>query len=254
MSSDFKAALHEVQTAVAGLAQDSGLVADALFAFPAFLGLAGVTGPEMATRVSAALPFDRVQVVDDRAAALVGALGQQDGAIAHCGTGSFLASRIDGQTRFAGGWGPVLGDEASAVWVGRRLLSETLKCVDGFEPYSDLTTEVVKRYGDAPGVVRFAAEAAPSVLGQLAKMVTLGAESSDQTAERIMKEAASYLAHGLQKIGWAPHLTMCLTGGIASNYLPYLPEEMRAAITAPVGRPIDGAEALAFALARENRA
>ena len=47
--------------------------------------------------------------------ALRGALGEKDGIVVHCGIGSFAASRIDGKSRFAGGWGPVLGDEVTVT-------------------------------------------------------------------------------------------------------------------------------------------
>lgn len=246
VSSDFDGAVDVLRNGVSAIAARAGLTETQVFGLPAFVGLAGVTGPAMIARLKDALHFTDAIFADDRPAALRGALGAREGAIAHCGTGSFFAAEIDGTRRLAGGWGPVLGDEASAQWVGRRLLTRTLDHVDGVHPGSPLTETVLARFGDAAGIVRFAADADPAAFGALAPLVTDAAALDDPTALLVMEEAAAQVAEGLTRIGWRPGLTVCLTGGIGPHYARYLPGEIQACLRPPKAEPIEGAIALAL--------
>lgn len=246
VSTDFEDAARVLRDGISRLSATSGVAVDDIAACPAFIGIAGMTGPDMAQRLTNALPFANAVYADDRPAALRGALGAEDGAVAHCGTGSFLASQIDGKVKLAGGWGSVLGDEASAHWVGRRLLSLTLQCVDGFQPVSPLTEAVLARFDGAAGIVVFAASATPAEIGALAPLVTEGAQSGDPTARRVMHEAATDLANGLTRIGWQAGLAICLTGGIGPHFASLLPEQMQADLRPPKAAPIEGALALAL--------
>jgi len=65
----------------------------------------------------------RVRVVADAQAALLGALGDRPGVLVLAGTGSIVIG-YDGGRRWAraGGLGPLLGDEGSAFWLGREWL------------------------------------------------------------------------------------------------------------------------------------
>ncbi len=65
----------------------------------------------------------RVRVVADAQAALLGALGDRPGLLVLAGTGSIVIG-YDGGRRWAraGGFGPLLGDEGSAFWLGREWL------------------------------------------------------------------------------------------------------------------------------------
>lgn len=253
VSTDFDAACDALRAGLDVLAHKAGLGRDALHDFPAFVGLAGVTGPDMAARVGKALGFKNARIADDRPAALRGALGDRDGVIAHCGTGSFFASRINGKVRFAGGWGAVLGDQASAQWVGRQALALCLEKVDGLRPASPLTDALLTRFDGSAGVVRFASDASPVSFGDLAPVVTEHAAEGDAMARAVMVAAAAEVSRGLLGVRWVPGLPICLTGGIAGHYAADLPEEMRACIEAPQGRPLDGALALAGEVADERR-
>jgi N-acetylglucosamine kinase-like BadF-type ATPase len=70
----------------------------------------------------------RVEVVSDVEAALLGALDGRPGILVLVGTGSIVLGR-DGQGRVAraGGLGPLIGDEGSAFWLGREWLRLTPK-------------------------------------------------------------------------------------------------------------------------------
>lgn len=254
VASDFDGAAARIAAGLEQLAGQLQQPLQALCGLPAYLGLAGVTGPQMAARVAAALPLEVLRVEDDRRPALVGAHAGADGAIAHCGTGSFLALQRQGSQRFAGGWGSVLGDEASAQWVGRKALAAALQDVDGLIESSGLTAGLLNEFGGPAGIVAFAGQARPHEFGQIARQVTAAAEADDAVAGSLMRGAAAQLLQVLERMGWTPDLPLCLTGGIGPQYVPYLPQAARAALTGPQGVPLDGAIALAQAFAAEQAA
>lgn len=251
VSTDFDGGLAQIEAGLQALAAQLGTQASTLASFPAFVGLAGVTGQEIITRLKSALPFATLRVSDDRPAALRGALGMADGMIAHCGTGSFYGAQLAGRMQFSGGWGPVLGDEASAQWIGRAALAHTLETVDGRRAPSELAEMLLEEFGGAAGVVRFAGGAHPAEFGQLAPRVTAQGRAGDALARAIMAAGAAEIARSLPQIGWAPGRRICLTGGIGPEFAPYLPDAMRADLAEPAGTPLSGALSLARDLARE---
>lgn len=252
VSTDFDGAIREIRRGLETLAAELGAPSESIATLPAYVGVAGVTGPVIAGQVEAALPFRRIRVTDDRPSALRGALGPRDGAVAHCGTGSFFGLQREGHMRFAGGWGARLGDEASAQWVGRKALALTLKTTDGRLTETSLTRALLERFIDPAGIVRFAGEAAPQDFGRIAPDVTRYAESGDPVARRILQIGADEIASGLTSIGWTVGDAVCLTGGIGPSFAPYLPETMRAALAEPDGEPLAGALSLARDLATET--
>ncbi len=247
VSTDFDAACAELKQGISVLAERIGLEASQLTGTPAYLGLAGVTGKALAVRLAAELPFDCARIEDDRPSALRGALGPKDGFVAHCGTGSFLAAQKRDQSLFAGGWGPVLGDQASAQWVGRRALACTLDCVDGLRSMSEMTNVLLSRFDGAAGIVQVASGMSPTEFGALAPLVTQHAAQGDAVAVSILESGAQYLVDQMEAMGWMPGLPVCLTGGIGPHYATYLPEFMQQDLTKPLGDPLTGAIALAHA-------
>ena len=254
VSTDLDGALNEILAGLDSLAGRAGLDLDALSRTPAFVGLAGMTGATISERLRSALPFTHVRIEDDRAAALRGALGRADGAIAHCGTGSFFAAQCRGTMRFAGGWGPALGDEASAHFVGKAALGMTLKGIDRQHPASPLAERILADFEGAAGIVRFAGSASPSEFGALAPLVTEFAKQGDMIAEHVMRDGAQEISAMLQVIGWSNGQRICLTGGIGPCYAPYLPAGMQSDLTPPLDEPLAGALSLAAEFAREIRA
>ena len=251
VSTDFAAAVAELRRGLEEVARKVGKNLEELVDVPAYLGLAGITGPEIADQFATFLPMRHTRIEDDRPAALRGALGDRDGIVAHCGTGSFAAARIGGRIRLAGGWGPVLGDEASAQWVGRRALARTLDAVDGFLAETELTRNLLEEFGAAPAVVAFAGTASPAKLGALAVAVTESAAKGDEIAGGILQDAADYIAATSRKLGWIEGLPICLTGGIGPHYRNYLPQEMQSALVPALGEPLTGAIALAEEFRKE---
>ncbi|TRD20639.1 BadF/BadG/BcrA/BcrD ATPase family protein [Palleronia caenipelagi] len=243
--SDFSGAVEAITSGLAALADATKRTVDDLSEVPAFVGVAGVIAPDIAEQLGKALPFRQAQVADDRLAALRGALGIRDGVVAHCGTGSFIAARISGETRLAGGWGADLGDEASAQWVGRRALALTLEVVDGRRVASELSDQLLANLDGAAGILRFAARATPAEFGALAPLVTHGAEDGDAIATFILRAAGAEIDRAARAIGWQPGLPVCLTGGIGPHFARWLPPELAADLAPPDGDPLDGAISLA---------
>lgn len=251
VTTNFDAAISVIIYGLELLSARAGITLDILSSFPAYAGLAGVAGPSVAKNVTEALPFSHIRVEDDRPSALVGALGMRDGVVAHCGTGSFLAAQINGSQRFAGGWGPVLGDAASAQWVGRRGLALTLEAVDGFCEHSAMSRHFLEKLSGAAGIVRFASTASPADFGALAPAITAHAVQDDPLALQVMHEAANSIADLLPTMGWKPGVAICLTGGIAPHYASYLPDTMQSCVVAPAGEPLSGALSLAQSFSEE---
>ena len=126
------------------------------------------------------------------------------------------------------------------------MLSVTLETVDDLRAATALTDAVLARFEDAPGIVRFAASADPDDFGRLAPMVTESIAKDDATAFALMREGAGHMTSALQAVGWQPGMALCLTGGLAPHYAPFLPDEMRNCVTAAEADPIEGALALAL--------
>lgn len=249
VTSDFEAAIAEIDAGITALADAAGVGRDDLLALPAYLGLAGVSDEAKAARVANALPLAHVRVEEDWRAALRGALGPRDGALAHCGTGSFFSIQVGDKVRSVGGWGSRLGDEASAFWVARAALTATLEVVDGLAAPTRLTDAVLARFVTPGGIVAHAAKATPGEIAEIAPFVTKAAAEGDPIAEAILQSGADHIARVLGRIGWRAGMALCLTGGIGPAYQPYLSADLRAALVEPAGQPIDGAVALARAFA-----
>ncbi|WP_170464605.1 BadF/BadG/BcrA/BcrD ATPase family protein [Ruegeria arenilitoris] len=251
VSTDFSAACAELQRGLKALAAQSGFSLDELAQARAYLGLAGITGEAIAGKLAAALPFQNVRIEDDRAAALRGALGPGDGFIAHCGTGSFIAMQKGGKKRFAGGWGPVLGDQASAQWVGKRALSKALEYTDDVTGPSKLAQDLLSRFDGAAGIVKAATQMTPSEFGALAPFVTEHSDHGDELALSVLQDGADYLTDMMMKMGWTADMPICLTGGIGPLYASHLPPGMQSVLLQPLGDPLSGALALAQAYQEE---
>ena len=126
-------------------------------------------------------------------------------------------------------------------------LATALQQSDGFLPASPLTRHVFDRFGSTDNIVDFARTATPEHFGSLAPTVTRQAQHGDANARHIMQAGASYIAQGIYKMGWNNGTAICFTGGIGPYYEPYLPDKIVTNITQPLGTPLDGAVALAFA-------
>jgi glucosamine kinase len=250
--SDFDRAIATIRDTILALIAKAGLEPAALAHARAHLGLAGVTGPAMASRVertlSAMLPFARLTVSGDAPTMAAGALGPVAGAVAGIGTGSFVCRRTGSGVHTLGGHGFLLGDQASGAWLGLRALQETMLAADGIGSRTPLADALLANHGqDRAAVVAFAIAARPADFAALAPRVLAAAQAGDALGQRLMREGADYIAQALAALGWTAAEPLCLTGGLGPAYRDWLPAGIAAAVVAAKGNALDGALILAEA-------
>ena len=87
-------------------------------------------------------------IVNDALIALVAGAGANPGVVIVAGTGSIAygVSHL-GMAARAGGWGPILGDEGSGYWVGRRALAAVMRDADCRGSRTALTSMVLRHFG-----------------------------------------------------------------------------------------------------------
>ncbi|WP_239089323.1 N-acetylglucosamine kinase [Sphaerimonospora thailandensis] len=181
-------------------------------------GLAGVEAMGgLAERVwkEAGLP-GRPTVVPDMLVAFTGATTEPDGTVLVAGTGAGGARIQHRQVvRRADGWGWLLGDEGSGVWIGRRAVAAALTALDGRAAPTALVDDVAAAIlddaaasgdgdgdrRDAPGLARAivsavyarVAESGPAWLATLAPVADAAARDGDPVAREILREGAALL-------------------------------------------------------------
>ena len=217
---------------------DSGVGMDQL---SAVLGLAGANVGSAVARLSAVLPFARTRVESDATITLKGALGDGDGIVAALGTGSVHARQTDGVIHRIGGWGLVLGDEGSGAWLGRALLAEVLRAVDGFRPMTPLLAEVLAEHGAPDALVAWAASASPADFARYGGRLP---EADDPAAHHLMEKATSDVAAAIDCLQGGRSLPVTFAGGLGPAYAVRLAG--RWPIRDPLGTALDGALRLAL--------
>ena len=165
--------------------------------------VAGVAGvgrePErtsLALALTARAVADEVSVVPDATIALDDAFGEGPGVLLIAGTGSVAFARgPDGTFGRAGGWGPVLGDEGSGAWLGRRALNTAVASADGREPETALLNALLAatEVDDPAALIPWAARATPADFATLAPVVLRVAAGGDGRAGSLLTLAVEEL-------------------------------------------------------------
>jgi glucosamine kinase len=139
---------------------------------------------------------DEVVVTTDAQIALDDAFGDGPGILLIAGTGSvaFGRSPTDEQDR-CGGWGPLLGDEGSALWLVRRALNAASAAADGREPETALLGALLTstECTEADEFIAWIANASNTDIASLAPIVLTTAEGGDLRANTITAMAAEEL-------------------------------------------------------------
>lgn len=132
---------------------------------------------------------DDVSVQADATIAMDDAFGDSAGVLLVAGTGSVAFSRApDGRLERCGGWGPWVGDEGSAGWLGRRALSVITAAQDGREPETALTGAVLTalELESLEELIPWAAEATPGKLATLVPVIMQVASTGDLRANALI--------------------------------------------------------------------
>ncbi len=223
-------------------------------ALPALLGLAGLEVGVDRSALAARLPFVRCHFEDDATIALHGALGESEGVVALFGTGSVYRSR-QGETLIkAGGWGFVIGDQASGARLGCSLLERTLLAHDGVIAHSSLTRAVMAEFdGDPRGLVRFARDEKPGAFARYAPWVFEHADKGDAIGGALVEAAVGCIDATLETLAWPGCETLCLMGGLAPFYRDRIAPRFREMLREPIGDALAGAARLAAMTFADDR-
>ncbi|MGH9452302.1 MAG: N-acetylglucosamine kinase [Terriglobia bacterium] len=140
----------------------------------------------------------RVRVVADALIALEGSLMGGSGVVIVSGTGSIvLGKNLQGRITKIGGWGPLLGDEGSAQWVGRQALQAAARAADGTGPQTSLVRAFQRRFKitSFERIVDAVYEHAwtPAEIGALAPLVARAARRRDTVAVGIFRNGGQAL-------------------------------------------------------------
>lgn len=152
--------------------------------------------PVLIEMVRGILQTDRFRCGNDVEAAWAGSLACRPGISLVAGTGAIgFGKDPAGNTARAGGWGHFYGDEGSANWLGKQLISLFSKEADGREPRTPLYEIVRSHFGlqrdlDLLSIlldqVRFERDA----VAKLALLVYEAAQQGDEKALALYEAAA----------------------------------------------------------------
>ncbi|EGE56573.1 UNVERIFIED_ORG: glucosamine kinase [Rhizobium esperanzae] len=252
--SDLENSLLNIVESARQALRDAGLADETISSVAAVVGVAGANVTDYGERIEKALPFAEGRVVTDALIALQGALGDDDGIVGAFGTGSVYNARRNGRLNGIGGWGFVVGDQASGARLGRDLMERSLLAHDGVHPASAITEALMTEYGDDPErIVEFAHSARPTDFARYAPVVFEYAAKGDAVAVGIVTDAATAIGESLDAVLWPECSSICLLGGLAGAYEPWLSERYRSRLASPKGDALQGAVELAVKLLNDRQ-
>ncbi len=128
-----------------------------------------------------------------------GARTQACGVVIMAGTGSFCKGRnAQGEERYAGGWGPLIGDEGSGYDIAREALRAAVKADDNRGPETVIREHIFShlKIGDMQELKKRLYDPPMSrhELASLAGCVFTAAEEGDAVASLILRDAGARLA------------------------------------------------------------
>jgi len=237
---DFRGAL---ETIVATASEAAGMAGVKTTDLHAGLGLAGIITSVGKEKVEdARLPFASVSVDNDAYAACVGAFGGGDGGIVIAGTGSIGLALVGGERHMVGGWGFQLGDHGSGAWVGHHAVRRAALALDGLLQPTQLIEEILARTGqNRLDLSRWSEQARPKDYAQFAPIVFASAAKGDVQGMMIVIEGAAAISTLGRALLARGAKTICLLGGLAKVYPPYLDADVRRAMAEPQTDAVDGA-------------
>jgi glucosamine kinase len=237
---DLPNALATIVDTAGRAAQTAGVLPEELHAG---LGLAGFITSVAAESIAAAdFPFASSVADNDAYAACIGAFAGANGGIVIAGTGSIGLALIDGKRHMVGGWGFALGDHGSGAWLGHHAVRRAALAIDGLLQPTPLIEAVLKTVGhDRLHLTQWSSQAAPKDYARLAPFVFEAAVKGDIQAMTIVIEGASAISNLGRALLARGAGRLCLLGGLANVYPPYLDADVRASLAVPIADAVDGA-------------
>jgi glucosamine kinase len=203
-------------------------------------GAGGVDTADDARRLRAMIevhaPGAAIQVVHD--SRLILAAGETStGMAVILGTGSaFWGINAEGQEARAGGWGYLLGDEASGYWMGREAVRHTLRESNRNQPPGMLARLVLQANGVASPdelIGLFHGDTDRRYWAQQSQVVFRAHESGDPAAARIIDDAVAYVAEKLGDVSTVLGIRgPVIIGGGLGMHQPVYRQRIRTALSA----------------------
>lgn len=137
-----------------------------------------------------------VDVVGDHAVAMQAAFGEGPGILVIAGTGSIAHGRDErGRTVRVGGWGPVISDEGSGSWIGRRAVSLMMRAADRGQ-FTALEKRIMELFNvrRREDVSTVAGQKNPADFAALLPDIVDAARTGDKLAADILNQAGAELA------------------------------------------------------------
>ena len=228
-------------------------------------GLAGVDydgyGEEPMAGLFHELGFRRCLIYGDMVIAHAGALALAPGIVVLAGTGSaILGIDASGRRVKVGGWGPIYGDEGSALRISQRALTAAARAYDGRGPATALLPAIVEVLGVSDFRDSISVLYGPRThsVAALCPVVYRTMRSGDAVACSLFEEAAQELVESvaaairLLEMEHEP-ITVSYQGGVMEN-CPLLVEQMErrlrqqfplSRVQPPLSQPVIGAYLLA---------
>lgn len=221
--------LHPLQVGYSKMAQALRLGVDSLCENESVdyisFGLAGYgMNPKIRQSIENAIkrqfPHEKYSIQSDVDCALMSALKGNDGIMVISGTGSIALSQFKGQRSRVGGWGYWIGDEGSAFWIGKQVLSLFSKMADGRLKKTALYDCVMDSLvlSDESELIKILSEhkRPKEAIAALARICYLASSKGDRHAIKVFKDAAFEIAQLIEaSLIMNPELkTVRLSGGV----------------------------------------
>jgi N-acetylglucosamine kinase-like BadF-type ATPase len=234
------------------------------------IGLAGARRMDIRTRMRdvliETLGISNIELVSDGDIALYGATDGQPGVVVISGTGSVsVGVNRQGKRVYAGGWGPLAGDEGSGSWIARRALQSVAQASDGRGPQTALSDAACEYFQVASTEDLSTAIYAPTItndrIAGFSRQVIAAARAGDKVAAEIVSQAGAEL--GRAAVAVIRRLKMeqerfqvAFVGGVfhAGELIiaPLRDEVMRVARKAFIAQPSFSPTVAAGRMAQEN--
>ena len=234
------------------------------------IGLAGVRRKDIRTRMHEVLVetlgVENIEIVSDGDIALYGATDGEPGVVIISGTGSVsVGVNRHGKRVYAGGWGPVAGDEGSGSWIARRALQAVARATDGRGPQTTLTEAACEYFQVSAAEDLSTAIYAPTMtndrIAGFSSNVIEAARAGDEVALAIIDEAGKELGKAavtvIRKLKMEQErFQVAFVGGVfAAGELMVAPlreQVMRVASKAFIGEPSFSPTVAAGRMAQEQ--
>lgn len=181
------------------------------------------------------------------------------------GTGSIANGRNkDGLSLRCGGWGPNIGDDGSAHWLGLRVINEYTKQKDGRHPQTCLVDIIEEAYDitylyEIVDIVFNRLKLSRPDLARFSQLGAIAAHKGCAACQNLFNEAAKELAQHIttlaNQLDLTEHFIVSYSGGVfksGKTILVPLAKELqnfKCTIQAPLLEPCQGAVLLAYQLA-----